>query len=81
MIAGGKNTKIPARLDVDEPYDSLSFVPTMLALLGDLRDDSSPIPVLWEQGFRRFPGRVVRELLPTRPDTQKVTDTGDHASP
>jgi hypothetical protein len=81
MIAGGKDTRIPRGIRIDEPYDSLSFVPTALALMGDLRDDSSPIPVLWEEGFRRFPGRVVKELFPGRPDAQKVAETGDSASP
>ncbi len=79
MIAGGKNTQVPHALDVDEPYDSLSFVPTLLALTGDLRDDSSPVPILWEKGFRRFPGRLVKELLPERQEKQKIT--GASASP
>ncbi len=81
MIAGGKNTKLPQALTIDEPYDSLSFVPTLLALTGDLRDDSSPVPILWEKGFRRFPGRVVKELLPGRQEKQKIAITGANASP
>jgi hypothetical protein len=64
MVAGGEKTKLPHAVVVDEPYDSLSFVPTLLALTGDLRDDSKPIPILWNRGFRHFPGRVVKELLP-----------------
>jgi type I phosphodiesterase/nucleotide pyrophosphatase len=66
MIAGGANTKIPQALTIDEPYDSLSLMPTLLALTGDLRDDNNPVPRLWDKGFRRFPGRVVKELLPIR---------------
>ena len=66
MIAGGANTKIPQALTIEEPYDSLSFAPTLLALTGDLRDDNNPVPILWDKGFRRFPGRVVKELLPSR---------------
>jgi Type I phosphodiesterase / nucleotide pyrophosphatase len=81
MIAGGKNTQLPQGRVIEEPYDSLSFVPTLLALTGNLRDDSSPVPILWEKGFRRFPGRVVKELLPGRPDDQKTTITGASASP
>jgi hypothetical protein len=50
-------------LVVEEPYDSLSFVPTVLALTGNLRDDNNPIPILWDKGFRRFPGRLVKEVL------------------
>lgn len=81
MIAGGQNTGIPRALNIDAPYDSLSFVPTLLALTGELRDDSSPVPILWEKGFRRFPGRVVKELLPDRQEKQKVTVNGVSASP
>jgi hypothetical protein len=64
MVAGGQNTNIPRALDIDKPYDSLSFVPTLLALTGDLRDDNEPVPTLRERGFSRFPGRVVTELMP-----------------
>ncbi len=51
-------------MSVDAPYDSLSFVPTLLAITGNLRDDNNPVPELWEKGFRRFPGHVVKELVP-----------------
>jgi Type I phosphodiesterase / nucleotide pyrophosphatase len=81
MISGGAKTMIPTSTVIDEPYDSLSFVPTLLALTGNLRDDRKPVPVLWEKGFRRFPGRVVKELLPVRLENQKTTDTGVSASP
>ena len=63
LLAGGDRTAIPRGVVVEEPYDSLSFVPTVLALTGNLRDDNNPIPVLWNKGFRRFPGRPVREVL------------------
>jgi hypothetical protein len=45
MIAEGDKTGLPQATVVDEPYDSLSFVPTLLVLTGNLRDDSSPVPV------------------------------------
>ena len=64
MFAGGDKTGIPRGAIVEEPYDTLSFVPTLLALTGNLRDDNQPIPTLWDKGFRRFPGRVVKEILP-----------------
>ncbi len=80
MFAGGRKTSIPQALVVDEPYDSLSFVPTVLALTGNLRDDSNPIPVLWEKGFRRFPGRVVQEVL-AKPENQKIAVSGATKSP
>ncbi|HEY6659757.1 MAG TPA: hypothetical protein VI031_01400, partial [Pyrinomonadaceae bacterium] len=63
MVAGGERTNIPRALDIDAPYDSLSFLPTLLALTGNLRDDSKPVPELWEKGFRTFPGHVVKELV------------------
>lgn len=80
MLAGGRKTSIPQAMVIEEPYDSLSFVPTVLALTGNLRDDSNPIPVLWEKGFRRFPGRVVREVL-ANPEIQKIAVTGATESP
>jgi hypothetical protein len=64
MVAGGQNTLVPRALDISKPYDSLSFVPTLLALTGELRDDNNPVQTLREKGFSRFPGRVVKELLP-----------------
>ena len=79
MLAGGDRTQLPRGLIVDEPYDSLSFMPTMLALTGNLRDDKTPLPVLWSKGFRRFPGRLVQELLPATPGIQRIAVTG--ASP
>jgi len=69
MVAGGQNTGIPRALDIDKPYDSLSFVPTLLALTGDIRDDNEPVPTLREKGFTRFPGRVVTELVPAKQQT------------
>ncbi|HEY2964092.1 MAG TPA: hypothetical protein VGJ37_16850, partial [Pyrinomonadaceae bacterium] len=63
MIAGGQKTNIPRAFEIVKPYDSLSFVPTLLALTGNLRDDNNPVPKLKERGFTRFPGRVVKELL------------------
>jgi hypothetical protein len=80
MLAGGDRTSIPQAAIVEEPYDSLSFAPTVLALTGNLRDDSNPIPVLWDKGFRRFPGRPVKEVLAT-PANHKIATTGATASP
>jgi type I phosphodiesterase/nucleotide pyrophosphatase len=81
MVAGGANTGLPQSLTVETPYDSLSFVPTLLALTGNLRDDNSPTPELWERGFRKFPGRVVKELLPAVTDRQKTTVNGETVAP
>jgi hypothetical protein len=81
MISGGANTKIPQALTIEEPYDSLSLMPTLLALTGDLRDDNTPVPRLWDKGFRRFPGRVVKELLPNGPDKKNIPSNGVNAAP
>lgn len=81
MISGGTRTGLPRATVIEEPYDSLSFVPTLLALTGNLRDDRKPVPVLWEKGFRSFPGRVVREFLPAGLENQKTTASGVTASP
>jgi hypothetical protein len=81
MVAGGDKTRIPQARVVDEPYDSFSFVPAVLALTGNLRDDRTPVPILWEKGFRRFPGRVISELLPDVPANAKIASTGVAATP
>jgi hypothetical protein len=81
MLAGGNKTNLPRGTVVEEPYDSLSFVPTMLALTGNLRDDSHPLPVLWNKGFRRFPGRVVKEILPNAQGTERIAVTEAGTSP
>lgn len=80
MLAGGDKTSIPRGAVVEEPYDSLSYVPTVLALTGNLRDDNNPIPVLWDKGFRRFPGRLVKEVL-AQPEHPKLAASGATASP
>jgi hypothetical protein len=53
MLAGGSETGISRQLVIQEPYDSLSFAPTILELM-DLARETPPLP-----------GRVIRELLPT----------------
>jgi hypothetical protein len=65
MVAGGEQTQVPRGIVIEEPYDSLSYAPTILALTGNLRDDNGTAPVLWDKGFRRFPGRIVKEILPS----------------
>ena len=51
MLAGGEETGIAHDLEIEEPYDSLSFVPTILELMGKNED------------ARKLPGRPIRELL------------------
>lgn len=74
MLAGGEQTRIPRGLAVEEPYDSLSLMPTLLTLTRQLEESSRPTPVLWRRGFRAFPGRVVRELFEAPPPAAPVAD-------
>ena len=62
MFAGGQDTGIPKGLAIEEPYDSLSLVPTLLALTGQIKD-GRPSEALQQLGFWTFPGRTIRELL------------------
>jgi Type I phosphodiesterase / nucleotide pyrophosphatase len=62
MFAGGDRTGIPKGLAVAEPYDSLSVVPTILALTGRLQSDNQPAEGLAKRGFKRFSGRVIPEV-------------------
>jgi hypothetical protein len=81
MIAGGEKTNLPKGVEIQEPYDSLSFVPTVLAITGKLYDDSNPIPVLWQKGFRRFPGRVIYEIVPEKQLPRNIAVTGEAGTP
>ncbi len=72
LIAGGEKTGIPKGLAVSEPYDSLSFVPTVLRLMGKVDEKNQPLPGLRERGFRQFTGRTIRELVePVRSASQR----------
>ncbi|HJZ80346.1 MAG TPA: hypothetical protein VKD91_08370, partial [Pyrinomonadaceae bacterium] len=62
LFAGGARTGIPRGLAVTEPYDSLSVVPTLLALTGNLESDNRPVEALARRGFKKFPGRVITEV-------------------
>jgi hypothetical protein len=62
MFAGGDGTGIPRGLAVTEPYDSLSVVPTIFALTGNLQSDNRPDESLARRGFTKFPGRVIPEV-------------------
>ena len=78
MLAGGERTGIPRALAVEEPYDSLSFMPTMLALTGRVEDGTRPVQALWRMGYRQFPGRLVREIFePANAPGPPVADTTD----
>ncbi|HTW66978.1 MAG TPA: alkaline phosphatase family protein [Bryobacteraceae bacterium] len=62
LFAGGADTGVPQHLEVQEPYDSLSFVPTILELMGRHADAA------------KLPGRPIREILPAQSaSTSKAT--------
>ncbi|HYX31089.1 MAG TPA: alkaline phosphatase family protein [Pyrinomonadaceae bacterium] len=62
MFAGGENTGIPKGVQIEEPYDSLDVMPTLLQLTGDA-EQGRPNASLAQKGFRQFPGRIIRELF------------------
>ena len=66
MFAGGEATGIPKGLAINEPYDSLSFAPTILSLTGNLDRDNQPVASLASRGFTKFPGRVIAEVVGDR---------------
>lgn len=79
MMFGGDRTGIPQNVVVSQPYDTLSFVPTVLALTGKVRNDNNPNPDLRDKGFQHFPGRLIRELLPLNDRTTARTGAiGSH---
>ena len=47
---------------VEQPYDSLDLMPTLLELTGEAAN-GSPGATLIQKGFRQFAGRVIRELF------------------
>jgi hypothetical protein len=81
MFWGGDATGIPQGQVVEEPYDSLSLTPTLLALTGQLSDGRRPVPVLWERGFRSFPGRLIEELFGKGGQQSAPVAKGDGAAP
>jgi hypothetical protein len=52
MFAGGTDTGTPRGMVIEEPYDSLSFAPTLLKVAGRGGDD--------------MPGPVIREVVAGR---------------
>lgn len=67
MFAGGRATGIPRGLAVEKPYDSLSFIPTVFRLMGRVDERNEPDKDLKSRGFRRFPGRVIKEITEAAP--------------
>ena len=84
MLAGGERTGIPRGLEVTEPYDSLSLVPTVLGLTGQVDADGQPVPALKARGFSAFPGRRIQELGPAylrSTETLPVKEVSDRIAP
>jgi hypothetical protein len=52
LIAGGKDTGIPQGVRIETPYDSLSFAPTILSLMGRPEPDL-PGPLIQELAIGR----------------------------
>jgi len=52
LFAGGADTGVPHHQEIQEPYDSLSFVPTILELMGMHAEAS------------QLPGHAIQEVLP-----------------
>jgi len=63
MMAGGDKTGIPRGVGITEPYDSLSLMPTILRLMGRIDEANRPDPELYKLGYRKFPGRVISEIV------------------
>jgi hypothetical protein len=55
LFAGGVDTGVPRHQQVQEPYDSLSFVPTILDLMAMHAEAA------------KLPGRPIQEVLPGKP--------------
>lgn len=77
MVAGGSQTGVPRGLTVTEPYDSLTFVPTVLGIMGRLQGGRVPVPALQTLGFKGFPGRIATEVVPPPRSTNSVA-AGQH---
>ncbi|MBM3801307.1 MAG: alkaline phosphatase family protein [Acidimicrobiia bacterium] len=75
MFAGGSGTGIPRGLLIEEPYDSLSFAPTVLWLAGKLTDEGLGSE-LRNQNFQPFPGRVIRQIVTERSPAFSGSTTG-----
>ncbi|MCP9495806.1 MAG: alkaline phosphatase family protein [Pyrinomonadaceae bacterium MAG19_C2-C3] len=63
MFAGGAATGIPRGAVVEQPYDSLDFVPTVMRLTNRLSESTS-LPVRWSRTRAdALPGRVIGEVI------------------
>jgi len=85
MLAGGAATRIPRALVIREPYDSLSFVPTILALTNQL-SPAQTSPARSDKRPHPYPGRIINELFdpkqprPASPVTVKTAGAAASAT-
>jgi len=81
MFAGGANTGVPRGLAVSEPYDSLSFVPTVLTLTGRMSAPGAAVAAGFAGQPAQFPGRVIAELFtgPRAPPRSVAAGTAENA--
>jgi hypothetical protein len=63
MFAGGDATGVPRGRVIAEPYDSLSFAPTFLALTGQLPRPGDAANASFAHQASAFPGRIIAELF------------------
>ena len=69
MFAGGALTGVPRAFLIEEPYDSLSFVPTVFSLLDWMPSkakSSAPNEQTHQRSVPAFPGRVIKEVVGVR---------------
>ena len=65
MAVGGEETGIRDRNVIRQPYDGLSFTPTVLAIMGQNKSLDSP-SAADQNGATRLPGRVIKEIFQKR---------------
>lgn len=76
MFFGGARTGVPRGLRIDEPYDSLDFIPTVVALLGGAKSTDSRLSIAWREQLPGLPGHIIKELFTSvqPPDGSKIVE-------
>ena len=58
-----------------DPINGFEFLVQAYRATDPAFDERATVPVLWDKGFRRFPGRIIKELFPETPPTRKLAVT------